>query len=69
MPHICGHACECRKDLDAAAVALEESTRLLHVFIAGGSIEAVEKYYASVRASEMKLKGAMMAYRDQLGEM
>jgi hypothetical protein len=68
MPHICGHACECRKDLDAATVALEESTRLLHAFIASGSIEAVEKYYASVRASEMKLRGAMMAYRDQLAE-
>jgi hypothetical protein len=54
--------------LDAATAALEESTRLLHVFIAGGSIEAVEKYYASVRASEMKLKGAMMAFRDQLAE-
>ena len=69
MPHICGQACECRKDLDAAATALEESARLLSAFISGGSIDAVEKYYAVVRASEMKLKGAMLAYRDQLAEV
>jgi hypothetical protein len=55
--------------LDAAATALEESARLLSAFISGGSIDAVEKYYAVVRASEMKLKGAMLAYRDQLAEV
>ena len=30
--------------------------------------KAVEKYYAAVRASAIKLQGAMLAYRDQLAE-
>jgi hypothetical protein len=69
MLHICEQACECRKDLDAAAAALEGSARMPSAFISGGSMEAVEKYYAAVRACEMKLKGAMLAYRDQLAEL
>ena len=69
MQHICGRACQCRKDLDAAAAALEEQTRLLSVFISAGSIETVETYYAAVRASAIKLQGAMLAYRDQLAEV
>jgi hypothetical protein len=68
MLHQCGPACECRMDLDAAAVALEQSTRLLSAFVFSDSHEVVEKYYAAVRASEMKLKGAMAAYRDHLVE-
>jgi hypothetical protein len=54
--------------LDAAAVALEVSTRLLSTFALLSADEVIEKYYAAVRASEMKLRGAMDAYRDHLAE-
>ncbi|HEX4274725.1 MAG TPA: hypothetical protein VHZ74_05195 [Bryobacteraceae bacterium] len=55
-------------DLDAATVALEASTRLLTTFVSSGTLDLIEKYYATVRASEAKLKGAMAAYRDHLEE-
>jgi len=54
--------------LDAAAVALETSTRLLSTFIGSSAHDVIEKYYASVRASEVKLRGAMDAFRDHLAE-
>jgi hypothetical protein len=54
--------------LDAAAVALEASTRLLSTFVLSSADEVIEKYYAAVRACEVKLRGAMDAYRDHLVE-
>jgi hypothetical protein len=68
MKHECGAACECRQDLDAALAALESSARLLSAFIFAGPIDLIDTYYATVRAAEAKLKGAMTAYREHLLE-
>lgn len=68
MPHKCEPTCECRQDLEAAVAALEQSTRLLSVFVFADSDELIEKYYAGVRAAKAKLAGAMAAYRDHLIE-
>lgn len=68
MPHECGPACEYRLDLNAAAAALEESSRRLIVFALGEPVDLIENYYAYVRASEIKLRGAMAAFRDHLTE-
>jgi hypothetical protein len=54
--------------LDAAAAALEASTRLLSTFVFSSADDVIEKYYAGVRASEVKLRGAMDAFRDHLVE-
>jgi hypothetical protein len=68
MAHECSPACECRMDLDAATAALEISSRLLSAFVLTESTDLIEKYYGAVRASEVKLRGAMAAYRDHLTE-
>jgi len=68
MQHTCGPACECRKDLNAAAAGLAEASRLLSQSILSDSDEMIELYYAFVRASKAKFSGAMAAYRDHLEE-
>lgn len=68
MTHECSPVCDCRKDLDAAVAALEKSSSLLMAFVLTESTDVIEVYYAAVRAAEVKLRGAMSAYRDHLME-
>ena len=68
MAHECNSACECMQDLDAAAAALEKSSRLLSTFLVTESTDLIEKYYAMCRGSQLKLNAAMAAYRDHLLE-
>jgi hypothetical protein len=69
MMRSCGRECQCRQDLDSAVTGLERSSRLLSAFVFAEPNEMIETYYAAVRASELKLKGAMAAYRDHLLEV
>jgi hypothetical protein len=54
--------------LEAALIGLESSTRLLSAFLFAGPIDLIDKYYATVRIAEAKLKGAMREYKEHLVE-
>jgi len=52
-------------DLDAALAALERSSRLLaSTLTIADSLALIEMRYAELRAANVKLKGAMMAFAD-----
>jgi hypothetical protein len=68
MKHFCGSECACRADLDKAAVALAEASRLLSASIMVSSVDLIESCYAGVRAAKAKVHGAMAAYVDHLQE-
>jgi hypothetical protein len=64
MDHKCNADCICRLDLDAAAAALAEASRLLYNSILPGSDDLIETYYAYFRAAKVKFCGARAAYID-----
>ena len=67
MPHRCGPACECQRDLDAALAALEASTRVLASTLPlAQSWELVDKRYAELRAANAKVRAAMAEYLEHL---
>lgn len=66
--HKCGPLCACRKDLEAALMALEAATQLLTAFVTGQSREQIEPQYANVRASQLKVRAAMAEYNDHFAE-
>jgi hypothetical protein len=68
MRHRCGQECPCRKDLDAAAAALAEASKLLSLSIMISSDDRIETYYALVRGAKAKLRGARAAYLDHQAE-
>jgi hypothetical protein len=54
-------------DLAAALAALEHSSRLLgSILTIADSFGLIETRYAELRAANVKLKGAMMAFADHL---
>jgi hypothetical protein len=68
MNHECDSRCSCRVDLDAAAAALEEASRLLSDSIMISSDDVIEACYARLRANWAKFRGAMEVYREHLAE-
>jgi hypothetical protein len=68
MIHKCAQDCPCRKDFDAAAIALADASRLLSESILISSDDLIESCYAVVRAAQAKVQGARAAYRDHLTE-
>jgi hypothetical protein len=68
VPHICAPTCECRADLDKATLRLTDAIIALSVCIFGGSYCLIETEFWNVKAAEVKLKGAIMAYQDHFTE-
>jgi hypothetical protein len=68
MSHECGPTCICRKDLEAALAALEISTRLLTAILTGQSRERIDRQYANVRVSQLKVRAAMAEYQDHFAD-
>lgn len=66
MEHTCGRECPCRVDLQAAADALAESSRLLSESLSFSSADLVELRFALVRAAKSKVCGAMNEFREHL---
>ena len=64
MAHVCTRNCACKIDLNMAAAALAEASRLLSVSILSGSSETIELRFARVTAETLKTNGALAAYRD-----
>ena len=69
MDHICDSTCACRRDLAAAALALEEASKLLTASIFSGSDDLTDSYYAFFRLAKVKFCGARAAYKDHLTEL
>ena len=69
MDHICDSNCTCKSDLEAAAMALEEASKLLTACIFAGSDDVVDSYYAFFRLAKAKFCGALGAYKDHLKEI
>jgi len=54
-------------DLDAAVAALERSSSLLaSTLTISDSLALIEVRYAGIRAAQVKLRGAMLAFADHL---
>ncbi len=68
MQHICTPACECKIELNAAAAALAEASRLLVNSILFDSGEMIEMHFAFVRMAKAKVAGAIADYQDHLRE-
>jgi hypothetical protein len=68
MAHLCTRNCACKIDLNMAAAALAEASRLLSVSILSGSSETIELRFARVTAEKVKTNGALAAYRDHFTE-
>jgi hypothetical protein len=66
MKHFCGPECACRVDLDRAAAALTEASRLLSASIMVSSVDLIESCYAGVRVAKAKVHGAIGAYVEHL---
>lgn len=69
MGHVCDSTCNCKMDLAAAAVALEEASKLLAASIFAGSDETIDSCYAFFRLAKAKFCGARAAYQDHLMEL
>ena len=69
MDHICDSTCNCKMDMAAAAMALEEASRMLTASIFSGSEDLVDSYYAFFRLAKVKFMGARAAYKDHLKEL
>lgn len=54
--------------LDAAALALEDATRLLRISLLANSEELIWGAYARVRAAKARLRGAMEDYQEHVLE-
>jgi hypothetical protein len=68
MAHVCTRDCKCKINLNTAAAALAEASRLLSVSILSGSSETIELRFARVTAEKLKTNGALAAYRDHFAE-
>ena len=68
MSDRCCPALLCRKDLDQAAAALAEASKLYSESIMISSDEVIESYYALVRAAKVRVLGARAAYLDHRSE-
>jgi len=68
VPHVCTSTCDYKIDLDAAAVALAEASRLLSVSIFSEPKWTVETQFVSVRIAWLELNRAISAYRDHFAE-
>jgi hypothetical protein len=69
MSHQCDQDCPCRQDLDRAAVALAEASKLLSASIAFHSDDLIENCYAMVRAAKARVQGARAAYLEHRREV
>jgi len=67
MKHQCERQCACREDLDRAASALAQASKMLSVSVAGDSDELMENYYAMVRAAKARFQGARAVYLEHRG--
>lgn len=66
--HVCTGECPCRIDLDAAVVALNESSRALRGSILCASDDLIEKRFAELKIAWAKVNGALADYRDHFAE-
>jgi hypothetical protein len=69
MNHVCDSMCNCKSDLETAAKALEEASRMLSASIFAGPDDLVDSYYAFFRLSKAKFCGALAAYKDHQKEL
>jgi hypothetical protein len=69
MSHICTRECPCRHELDAAVVALNESSRALLGSILCASDDLIERRFAEVKIAWAKVNGARADYRDHFAEV
>jgi hypothetical protein len=69
MDHACSGECICRIDLDKAALALAESSRVRSACVRSGSDMLVEAQFSSVKAASLRLTGAVGDYRDHCAEI
>ncbi len=68
MTHKCDSSCNCKSELELAAMALEEASKLLTASIVAGPDDLVDSCYAFFRLSRAKFCGALAAYKDHLTE-
>ena len=64
MEHICDKTCEHKAQLDATAIALEESSRLLTKLIFSGSDDVIESAYAALRVAKVRFSAVRADCRD-----
>jgi hypothetical protein len=69
VPHTCSRECPCRIDLDAAVVALNESSRALLGSILCTSDDLIERRFAELKMVWAKVNGAHANYRDHFSEV
>jgi hypothetical protein len=63
MQHICDGTCGFKVDLDAAAAALAESSKLLSESMLSDS-KCIESAFEKFRSVKIRLLEALVAYRD-----
>jgi phosphoribosylpyrophosphate synthetase len=69
MKHKCDQECPCRQDLNQAATALANASKLFSESTAFRSDDLIENCYALVRAAKARVQGAREVYLEHRREL
>ena len=69
MTHDCSESCTCRSDLNRAAEALLEASRMLSASFEVDSDDLIEDCWARVRVAKARVQGARAVYLEHRQEV